>query len=71
MKSIITVLAILMSIGSAVAVRAGVTSISNKQKTTIVGDRVTVVDSKTTVIKDVKPFSKSRASTRGLKTRTR
>ena len=41
MKSTITVLAVLMSIGAAVAVRAEVTNTSNQQKVTVVGNSIT------------------------------
>ncbi len=59
MKSTITVLAVLMSIGSAIAVRAEVTNISNQQKITIIGNTTTVVDRQTTVVNKVKTSTKN------------
>jgi hypothetical protein len=71
MRFILTALAVLISIGSAVAVRAEVTNISNQQKTTVVGNNTTTIDSKTTVVKNVKTLAKSRPSTSTLKSRAR
>jgi hypothetical protein len=72
MRSILTALIALISLGSAVIAHAAdVTNISNQQKTMTVGNGVTVVDRKTTVINNGKTFTKSRSSTSGLKLRTR
>ena len=71
MRFIFTALAVLISIGSTVAVRAEVTNISNQQKITVVGNNATVVDSKTTVVKNVKTLTKSRPSTSTVKSRAR
>jgi hypothetical protein len=71
MRFILTALAVLISLGSAVAVRAEVTNISNQQKTTVVGNNTTTIDSKTTVVKNVKTLAKSRSSTSTLKSRAR
>jgi hypothetical protein len=71
MRFILTALAILISIGSTVAVRAEVTNISNQQKTTVLGNNTTTIDSKTTVVKNVKTIAKSRPSTSTLKSRAR
>lgn len=70
MKSLITVLAILISVGSVVPVRAQVTNVSTQQRTTVVGNNVTTIDSKTTTVNNGKISTKPRSSG-GLKLRTR
>ena len=67
MRSIFTALAVLISIGSAVASRAEVTNISNQHKTTIVGNNITTIDSRSTVIKNGKVLTKPRSTVGGLK----
>ena len=71
MKLVVTVLAVLMSLGSAIAVRAEVTNISNHQKTTVVGNNITTIDSRAITIKNGKTSTKLRPSISGLKPRAR
>jgi hypothetical protein len=71
MRSILTVLAVLISSGSAVAVRADVTNISTQQKATVVGNNITTIDSKTIGVRNGKTFTKSHSSTHGLKRRVK
>jgi ABC-type oligopeptide transport system substrate-binding subunit len=71
MKLSITVIAVLMSLGCAVAAHAEVTNISTQQKTKVVGNNVTTIDSKATVVKNGNTSTKPRSSISGSKPRTR